>query len=74
MSKAVIRDVQETRLVSIKTDNFFRSKISESNYVAKVEYSVPFRVKFINIGVPGYSSSNVPPIGIAVIGLNNYIL
>lgn len=74
MAKAVIKDVKETRLVSIKTDNVFRAKISESNYRAKVDYSVPFRVKFINIGIPGYNAGDVPPIGIAIIGLNNYIL
>lgn len=35
---------------------------------------LPFRVKFTNIDIPGYGPSNVPPIGIAIIGVNNYIL
>ena len=37
------------------------------------EQSLPFRVSFISIRVPGVTGL-VPPIGIAVIGLNNYIL
>lgn len=34
----------------------------------------PFRVKFTNIGFERNEPINVPPIGIAVIGINNYIL
>ena len=34
---------------------------------------LPFKVRFSSIGVPGVSGL-VPPIGIAVIGVNNYIL
>ena len=39
-----------------------------------VIYDVPFKIRVQNITVPGYSPSNVPPIGIAIIGFNNYIL
>ena len=35
---------------------------------------LPFRVSFESLGVAGYSPSNPAPIGIAVIGFNNYIL
>lgn len=34
---------------------------------------IPFRVRFSSIGIPGVAGL-VPPIGIAVIGVNNYIL
>lgn len=37
------------------------------------EEVVPFRVRFSSIGIPGVAGL-VPPIGIAVIGVNNYIL
>lgn len=37
-------------------------------------YDVPFKVRIKNITVPGYTPSDVPPIGIAIIGFNNYIL
>ena len=65
MAKAVIQDIKDQRLVSIKTADFYR---------AKINYKVPFRVRFINIGVPGYGQNGSAPIGIAIIGLNNYIL
>jgi hypothetical protein len=34
---------------------------------------LPFKVRFSSIGITGVSGL-VPPIGIAVIGVNNYIL
>lgn len=37
-------------------------------------YDVPFKIRIQNITVPGYTPGNVPPIGIAIIGFNNYIL
>jgi hypothetical protein len=42
--------------------------------LSEVIYRVPFRIRVTNITVPGYSPTNVPPIGIAIIGFNNYIL
>lgn len=60
--------------------NGFISKIEQDhNFVkikgptakVKINEVLPFRVKFINAGIPTY---NVPPIGIAIIGYNNYIL
>jgi hypothetical protein len=35
---------------------------------------LPFRVSFTNIGIPSYSANSPAPIGIAIVGLNNYIL
>ncbi len=35
---------------------------------------LPFRISFTNIGIPGYSAESPAGIGIAIIGLNNYIL
>ena len=71
--------------VKIIDDVPFRSRLRTANYpIAKINYSppfgvkinhdLPFRVKFTTITVPGYGPFNVPPIGIAVIGFNNYIL
>lgn len=44
------------------------------NRQAVVISELPFRIRITNITVPGYSPIDVPPIGIAIIGLNNYIL
>jgi hypothetical protein len=35
---------------------------------------LPFRVKFTNVSVFGYSKTNPPPIPLQVIGYSNYIL
>lgn len=56
---------------SIKTKKSYNSSIREDLGHVRINEVLPFRVKFINIGVGGYS---VPPIGIAIIGYNNYIL
>jgi hypothetical protein len=42
--------------------------------LAKVIYKVPFKIKVTNITVPSYTPTNVPPIGLAIVGVNNYIL
>lgn len=34
---------------------------------------LPFRVSFQNIQYPGYGPGNPAPIGVAVIGINNYV-
>lgn len=44
------------------------------NRLSEVIDRIPFRIRVTNITVPGYSPTNVPPIGIAIIGFNNYIL
>jgi hypothetical protein len=44
------------------------------NRQAIVLYDLPFKIRITNIKVPGYSPTDVPPIGLAIVGLNNYIL
>jgi hypothetical protein len=41
---------------------------------ATVLYTLPFKIRITNITVPSYTPTNVPPIGLAIIGVNNYIL
>ena len=62
------------KLKTLKSSNFSIFSIKKSNKVTVIQPVIPFRIKFVNVGIPGYSPSNVPPIGIAVIGINNYIL
>lgn len=63
----------------------FRTQFKETDYAitrilyrqpfgVKVKEELPFRIRFTNIGIPSYGPGNVPPIGIAIIGFNNYIL
>jgi hypothetical protein len=48
--------------------------IEDSKYHSNIESILEFRVRFENIGFLGYGPSNPAPIGIAIIGFNNYIL
>jgi hypothetical protein len=74
MASAVISTKQKQKVRSLGTKNYPIVKISEGKRTAKISEVLPFRIRFTNIMVPGYSASNPAPIGIAVIGLNNYIL
>jgi len=43
-------------------------------YAVRLESILPFRVRFTTVGISGFGPGNPAPIGIAIIGLNNYIL
>jgi len=40
----------------------------------EIKHALPFRVRFTSINIEGYTSTNVPPIPLQVIGYSNYIL
>lgn len=49
--------------------------IKESSYsIIQISDFLPFRVSFTNITVKPYDVNNIAPIGVAIIGVNNYIL
>jgi hypothetical protein len=55
--------------------NHYSSSVIEQNlFLSEIGYKVPFKIRVFNITVPGYSPTNPAPIGIAIIGFNNYIL
>ena len=64
----------DNKVKTIKTSNYPNVSLYEKSNSAKIIFDLPFKVKFTNIGIEGYSANNVPPIGIAIIGFNNYIL
>lgn len=81
---AVVKEL-ETHSIAIKdlyplTQNVkqieqFSVKFNETaKKNAKFSTVLPFRVSFTNITVGTYGPSNPAPLGIAIIGLNNYIL
>jgi hypothetical protein len=39
-----------------------------------IDEVLPFRIRVTNIGIPSYSANSPAPIGIAIVGFNNYIL
>lgn len=58
----------------INLKNYPNTRIAEINHNALIRDELPFRVRFQNKGVIAYGPGNPPPIGVAVIGTNNYIL
>lgn len=75
MAKAVLSNKKTEVLKNIEQEDF--AKIVRFNYgskIVKIDQTLPFRVKFTSIGIEGYSSTNVPPIPLQVIGFSNYIL
>jgi hypothetical protein len=74
MAQAVLTDKNKINTVYVKNIDYSRSTIYQKLRSVDIKDVLPFRVKFINIGIPGYGPNTAAPIGIAVIGLNNYIL
>jgi hypothetical protein len=74
MAKAVLSNKGANKTRSITLENYSITKIVPETRVVRINDVLPFRIKFINIGVEGYSSTNVPPIPLQVIGFSNYIL
>ena len=59
---------------AINNNSSHLSEIRDKNSISYISQVLPFRVRFQNTKIGGYSPSNPAPIGIAVIGFNNYIL
>jgi hypothetical protein len=59
---------------NVRQSEYPITRITGPKPIVRVEEGLPFRVRFTNIGIPGYSPNNVPPIGIQVIEFSNYIL
>lgn len=62
------------KVKTIKSSSFPIFDIKKTSKVVAIEPVLPFKIKFINVGIPGYSTNNPAPIGIAIIGFTNYIL
>ncbi len=75
MANATVTDLSGRRVASVQTVNSYKSTVSQINY-PKIQASeiLPFRVRFTNIQIPGYDANNPAPIGVAIIGVNYYIL
>ena len=58
----------------VKSISYPLTTIRDIVYTAKAIDVIPFYVRFTDIGVAGYGPGNPAPIGIAIIGVSNYIL
>lgn len=75
MASATFVDQSGRNIQSITTLTYPVSVVNQVMYpVLSFSGFLPFRVQFTSIGVKGYDANNPPPVGIAIIGVNNYIL
>lgn len=73
MASAIIIDTDSHKAKKVKTTGYPISQIIYNARVVKVNEVLPFRIKFTTIGL-GSAYSNIPGIGLQIIGINNYIL
>lgn len=74
MAKAVIIDERKVNTRKLSSKLFPIFNIVRTRRTVLINETIPFRVKFTNIGIEGHGPNNVPGIGIQVIGYSNYIL
>jgi hypothetical protein len=74
MANVVISNKVNLKTQRIETADYPISKIIQGRRQVRINEILPFRVRFTTITVPGYSSTNIPGIGIQVIGFSNYII
>jgi hypothetical protein len=74
MRSAVILQTDNNVVRKISAKDYGIINIGRTNRVVKVNEVLPFRVKFMNVGLTSYGPNNPAPIGIAIVGFNNYIL
>ena len=74
MASAVIIDKKAVIPKLISTSEYPITKINDVKYGVRIDEILPFRIRITNIGIESYGPGNVPPIGIAIVGINNYIL
>lgn len=74
MATATIVDL-DNKIAKIKSIDFPPAKIKDLNsQKIEIRTTTPFKVRFTSIQIEGYTSTNVPPIPLQVIGYSNYIL
>lgn len=71
-SLSLVNNVYSTKNILNKSQKL--KSIIDSSPLVTLEETIPFRIKITNVIVPGYSSTNVPGLGVQVIGFSNYIL
>lgn len=74
MATAIISNLTNFRVGSVSTVNYANVNITSGKPISEITEILPFRVRLTNIGIASYGPSNPAPIGIAIVGLNNYIL
>jgi hypothetical protein len=73
MASVVITNSSSNKVRSLSTIDYPKTNVLSSARLTKINEVLPFRIKLTNIGIPS-AYSNIPGIGLQIIGINNYIL
>jgi hypothetical protein len=74
MASVALYETKPVRTVRIEQEDFVNTSFRTGKRISLIEETLPFRIKFTAIMVPGYGPGNVPPIPLQIIGYSNYIL
>jgi hypothetical protein len=74
MASVSIAEKSNKRVKKLKAIDYGIINVGKRGWsTVLVEETLPFRVRFTNITIPGYGATNIPGIGVQVIGYSNYI-
>lgn len=68
----IIGPSQKTK--SVSATGYPLVNLKDNKTVTLINEVLPFRIRMTNIGIDAYGPGNAAPIGIAIIGLNNYVM
>jgi hypothetical protein len=74
MATSVITTKNSVITRSIEKTDYLKSTIKEDYRHVFINSTLPYRIRFTNVIVPGYNPNNIPGIGLQVIGFSNWIL
>jgi len=74
MASVALYETKPIRTVRIEQEDFINTSFRTGRRISLIEETLPFRIKFTAIMVPGYGPNNVPAIPLQIIGYSNYIL
>lgn len=74
MASVALFEKIKGKTIKIEEEGFLRTSFKTGKRISTIEQTLPFRIKFTAITIPGYGPNNVPAIPLQVIGYSNYIL
>lgn len=75
MASAVIVDKSPVKTKRIENSSFVVKTIKQKDIrLTTINQTLPFRISFTSVKVPGTSPQNIPPIPLQIIGFSNYII
>jgi hypothetical protein len=74
MSQAVISNKGYSITQVASTIDYPITRIVNPTRIVRINETLPFRIRFINVGIDPLDRNNIPGIGLQVIGYSNYIL